>query len=508
MKAIIWGRVSTVQQEVEMQVEELINLAIGDGFNKEDLYVIKSKGASAICQNDLYLQEINELMETLTNNAEYKTVYVWEVSRLARVESTFHIIKEFLVSNKIQLVVKTPYMKLLTPDGELNFAVAMAFSLMATMASQEMVIKKARMMRGKETNKLQGKFTGGLISFGYTTDKDGYIIIDDEKAETVRYIFNEYANNEVTANEIYHTLQIKGLWGNKKAVDTYAARSLRVTNIIRNKAYIGEKGYPQIVDKETWDLANSKLKHHKSKSRNTNIIYYGKDILFRADGCKYYGAWNKNYYFSREDLATVNLNAIDTIIWDAAIKVNDYYQEDRIDELHEEYLSQFRTALYEFGDKEKQMKELELKVNKVNKLYINGRLNEQDYEVQYQSYQKQLIKVKSEFATTQLRCEELQRLINKTSRVSAFINDRPLQLATTSEITQEAQRYEVIKKVIDKVIVTKIADKHFTISVTNKIGYNVLTYDYYRKGHNITITSNGETIPMIMRVKQKRYLKK
>ena len=102
-KAIIWGRVSTIQQEVESQVKELVEMAIRDGYKKSNLTIIKSEGASAIKQNELYVREVNKLISTLDNDSTIKCVYVWEVSRLARVELPFYTMKDYFVRNKISL---------------------------------------------------------------------------------------------------------------------------------------------------------------------------------------------------------------------------------------------------------------------------------------------------------------------------------------------------------------------------------------------------------------------
>lgn len=58
-KAVIWARVSTVQQEVEQQVTELSDLARREGY--QDIKVIKAAGASAIKQNELYEKEVEAL---------------------------------------------------------------------------------------------------------------------------------------------------------------------------------------------------------------------------------------------------------------------------------------------------------------------------------------------------------------------------------------------------------------------------------------------------------------
>ena len=171
-KAIIWGRVSTTQQEVETQVAELVTMALADGYRRENLIILKSVGASAIKQNERYKREVNNLISTMDNDSSVKCVYVWEISRIARVELTFYKMKDYFVKNKVQLIVKTPEMHLLNDDGEVDPAQEIVMSVMITLAKQEMEITKKRMKRGKERSQTHGKFGGGHLVYGYCIDDD------------------------------------------------------------------------------------------------------------------------------------------------------------------------------------------------------------------------------------------------------------------------------------------------------------------------------------------------
>ena len=93
-KAIIWCRVSTTEQEFYTQQQDLIRKAESDGFRPEELIVIGKAGASAIKMNELYQKEVNQLIDTINNVPDVSTIYVWEVSRLARNEVAFYQMKD------------------------------------------------------------------------------------------------------------------------------------------------------------------------------------------------------------------------------------------------------------------------------------------------------------------------------------------------------------------------------------------------------------------------------
>lgn len=486
-KAIIWGRVSTVYQEVEEQVNELIELSIKEGFKREDLYIIKSKGASAIKQNDLYQQEIEELINTLKKNTEYKTVYVWEISRLARIESTFHIIKEFLVSNKIQLVVKNPYLRLLNTNGELDFGVGLSFSLLASFASQEMEIKKKRFTRGKQTAKNQGKFVGGrFMQFGYKKDKDGYIIVDEKDAETVRLIFSLYAFKDMGCRSIYKYIQDRGLWTNREHSDTVQGQSNRVAQIIKNKRYLGTntKGYiyPPIVDEDVWNKANEKLANIKSQLRRTpKNIYLGKKLLCCEDGSPVNARGNHFAYQSAKISYGyyININCVESIVWDAALQLKpiyDRWQNSFSSKKNEQEKKELTTTIKFRKD---DLDSVQKKIDRLNNLYVNGKIRETQYNDEWDKLNKEQGDLNNEII-------KLQTLIDNV--VEAKNESYEVRYARIESVDNLEVRRQYINEVIDKIVVTEIADKHYRFEVKSKFDYlapPILWYECYHKSQKV-----------------------
>ena len=243
-KAIVWRRGSTDRQEIESQDKDLTELAMADGFKEKDLIHIGEAGASAIKQNSLYLMEVEKLISTLENDKTVKTVYVWEVSRLARVELAFYKMKEYFLNNHIQLVCKTPSLKLYDSDGKVNKGSELTLSLLLTLAKQEMEIKQERFKRAKARNKAEGKFTGGRIKLGYTLDKNKYFILDEEKAQAVRQVFEWFVNDGISQKKIYHRLCDMGIY---KGKNLFRPAGRCVGALLRDNSYIGQNNYPQIA---------------------------------------------------------------------------------------------------------------------------------------------------------------------------------------------------------------------------------------------------------------------
>ena len=167
MKAIILARVSTAKQSYDEQVNDLIALAIKDGYSKRQIKVIKNK-ESGIKLDEEHRLGLIELKETIKNDASINAVYIRSIDRIGRREEVNLSIKNFLIDRKIQLVVKTPELRLLNDDGKVNSGAELAFSLFNTMAKQEMEIKKDRFAQGRREALKQGKVIS-KVCLGYKT---------------------------------------------------------------------------------------------------------------------------------------------------------------------------------------------------------------------------------------------------------------------------------------------------------------------------------------------------
>lgn len=487
-KAIIWGRVSTTVQEIEAQVNELIDMAHSDGFT--DYTTIKSSGASAICQNDLYKAEVDELIATI-KGGEYDTVYVWEVSRLARVESTFHIIKEFLVDNKIQLIVKNPSLKLLNDDRTENLGVSLAFSMMASLARQEMIVKKARFKRGRDNNRVQGKTIGGGVTYGYTTDKDGYIVINEKEADVVKMIFNLYTTTDYGCGKIYDIIASKKLFDN--IVLTYGGKSGKIAHILNNETYIGQGvlKYPALISQGVWNEAQKKIGKYHTNTRQTKHLSYGKGIVFSNEGEAIYPSANKNRYIYSITNSSINYNVIETAIWHRAeILYRDYYAHHGEEE--EETIKQklLENKLLQ-EQKEKEFAVLQEQKDRLNNLYVKGRIKEDAYDRQYKALEKQGAALQEDY--NMLTWQEMQMYSQKIDTLKRH----------TVEVNDDATRCEIVQRFIRKVEIKRIDKNHSEITIYNKHHTGKWTYYYETRGNKATIKYDGEVLPILQRAVKK-----
>lgn len=287
-KCIIWCRVSTFAQELERQKNELIEMAINDGFEKENQIIIGSAGASAIKLNDIYKNEVNKLIETINTDEDVTTLYAWEISRLARNYLEFYKIYNLIEEKHLQLIIKTDNIRLLNHDGKKNPGSEVILNIMLTFAKQEMETKQERFKSGKIQKASMGLWVGGNLSYGYTVNETKHIVINDSEAENIRYIFQSYINGksqrEMAAefykkgvsitlsliNRILHNERYTGKSFKFKYDELDKDNKLKESNL--------ERSYPKIISVEDFEKCQeiSKKNNVKPKAKN---IYYADGIL-------------------------------------------------------------------------------------------------------------------------------------------------------------------------------------------------------------------------------------
>ena len=476
-KAILLVRVSTTKQEIATQTKELVDYALADGYNKSDLIIIEGVGASAIKLNDIYLAEINNLYQTIQNDSSINAVYVWEISRIGRNEEKLMQIKNFLIAHKVQLVIKNPSLRLLNNDGSVNNGVELAFSLFATMSKQEMEIKKDRFARAKARNKAEGKYNGGRIKLGYKLDSNKYFIIDEEKAQVVRQCFEWYLNG-MSLKKIYDKLVDMGIYS---SLLNFSTGGKRVGVLLKDKAYIGEGLYPQIVDAQVFNKVQEMLsvlpKWHDSKN-----IYFCKGLITdTTTGATLVARFATLVYYLRhkEHCISVNLNVMDYLAEYSANILLSHYNAQQAQTNKNEYKLKIEENKNIIASKQSQIKEYEKAIERA----INMNIMQPKY---FPTEKMEAVIKQNETVMNKLQTE-ITDLQTENTRMQNWLNGEQ-QFINTIKGVSDAKKQEMINQVIEKIEITKLEQHHFKIVVKNKIGVICNSwFDYSSKGHKLHV---------------------
>lgn len=497
-KVIILVRTSTTKQEVETQKKELLEYAKSDCYSKDDIIIIEGVGASAIKLNDVYLNEMQELYHTIENNP-IETIYAWEISRIGRNEEILMRFKNYLIERKIQLVIKNPSLRLLNSDGSVNNGVELAFSLFATMAVQEMKIKKERFARAKERNKAEGKYNGGNIKLGYKLDDTKHFIIDEDKAKIVRDIFKWYVDG-MSLKKIFERLVEMGIY---KSLLNFNTGGKRVGILLKDKAYIGEN-FPPIVDEDTFNKTQDRMENRHKWHSSKNIFFCKgliKDTATNATLCAR-SATLVYYVRHKVHCISLNINALDFIaLWSADLFLShlNALQAENNAHTYDITIKENETLI---EAKKRQIEEhtktiqRSIEMNIAQPKYYPREKMEQTIrtnEKQIEAIQKQIVDLQT----------DNQRMQNWMKGNQQFIN-------TIYDYSDE-KKFELINDVIDRIEVTELEKHRFDIVVySNSIINRQTIWQYSSQGHKLNIVQKEPinmdfTDKIIKRFKRNRY---
>ncbi|MCK4553524.1 recombinase family protein [Candidatus Parcubacteria bacterium] len=315
-RAVLYARVSSdIQKEegtIKSQLFELRQQIARDGNTITKEYIDDGWPGGLLSRPAL-----DQLRSDLKHNL-FDVVYFHAVDRIARKVAYQQIIIADILKYQKQIIINgKDYIE--NPENELSLTV------LGAVAEFERAKFVERSVRGRRHKVRQGiPATGGNVPYGYThvkkTDtKPQHIIINEERAATVRYIYETYANTEISINELTRKMQES---------DTLPARGNRwsrstVHFILTNTAYYGEIHYytvrkvratgnlprhikfktvkrdpseeltisvPPILSKDLWDRVQVKLGRNKKVYRNTPRKYLLSGMVQCArDGKSYTG---------------------------------------------------------------------------------------------------------------------------------------------------------------------------------------------------------------------------
>ena len=378
-KVILFVRCSTDNQNVSSQIAALRIFAKQLNFTDESRYhIIGGCAASAVKINELYLSYINEMKQMILRG-EVECVLTWALNRLFRNELIAIQLRDFFIENKTQLYVKEPHLKLLTDTGDMDASMSIAFSIYNTMASLEAKEIKEKTKRGREYAKSQGKYYGGKLAYGYTSDKDKNIILDIEKAKIVKEIFTMYSSGKYSTNTIKDELTQRGI----------ELKSKIVNRILINEYYYNGKYGINIIDKELFDKCAEVRKNNFNTSKKN---YKYKTLLNRLIRCKCgygYSAVHYNAYTCSDKIKhkpkynehsiTLPLAIFDGMIVDICnVQTSLNYLQD-LETFRKETTEKINIINLKINNLELQLSNYNTKKDKIVELYINGDIDKDTY---------------------------------------------------------------------------------------------------------------------------------
>lgn len=277
--------------------------------NKNLQYTVYNEGEGA--SGTLELNKRPKLFELITDvkNGDISSIWMRNQNRLDRNTATFYL---FISA------VKKANINVYFGDGDaIDFnepTTLLQTTIISSLNQYQAQLQSKQTKKALRDSANEGK-AWGVIPYGYSTDKNKYITINQIQAETVKEIFNLSLKGwgvgriatHLTDNGI--PTKYNGYKGEIKIVNKYDKSVTKrdkkkivwspktIHDILKNKWYIGTRSYsgieyptPQIIELSTFN----KVKDNLIKNRNNS----GKKVEYRylLKGLLKCGKCGRNYY--------------------------------------------------------------------------------------------------------------------------------------------------------------------------------------------------------------------
>ena len=209
-----------------------------------------------------------------SSKKNWNMVLVYKFDRFSRNKYEIAIHKKALRDNGVKVMSATEYVPD-TPEGIILESILEGY---AEYYSAEL---SQKVKRGMRETRLKVNFTGGYVIYGYKVENHK-VIIEQDQAEVIRYIYEQYAQNEYV-KDIITSLTAKGILNHNKP---FAKNT--IYNILKNEKYSGiykykdeifTNIYPQIVPTETYNKVRAKIDNNHYGKRSTEVVYLLRDKI-------------------------------------------------------------------------------------------------------------------------------------------------------------------------------------------------------------------------------------
>ena len=205
---------------------------------------------------------------------EWNYVLVYKLDRFSRNKYEMAMHKKTLKDNGTKVISATEFIPD-TPEGIIFESMLEGY---AEYYSAEL---SQKVRRGINESRLKGNLTGGRVLYGYT-NVNKKAVINEEQAEVVRYIFEEYSKG-VYVKDIIASLTRKGIYYNGKPFCRTTVYKIlgneRYSGIYRHGEQVFENTFPRIVPQEIFDKVKGKIDMNKYGKTSIKIEYLLKGKL-------------------------------------------------------------------------------------------------------------------------------------------------------------------------------------------------------------------------------------
>ena len=277
--AVIYARYSSERQNdqsIEGQLRICNQYAKDNEINIVDTYIDKAMTGT----ND-QRAAFQQMLADSSKPVPWDIVLVYAIDRFGRNSIEIAVNKQKLKKNGKTLISATQRTSE-NIDGSKNLDGILLENMYIGLAEYYSAELSQKVLRGLHENRLKGLYSGGRVCFGYRVENKKVLIHEDE-AEVVRWIFQQYAEGKL-AKDIIAELAAKGIRHRGKVFPMNTLYGMlrleKYIGITRHKDGVYDNIYPAIVPKPLFDEVQRILERNKIGSRSNETEYYLRNKLF------------------------------------------------------------------------------------------------------------------------------------------------------------------------------------------------------------------------------------
>ncbi|WP_239700311.1 recombinase family protein [Mammaliicoccus sp. D-M17] len=396
MKTALYLRVSTTEQaknnfSLRAQEDRLRSYASAKSLS--DIRIYNDGGYSG---SNMDRPALTKLLHDVQNN-EVDTILIYKLDRLSRSQKdTLYLIEEKFLKNDVPLISLSESFDTSTPFGR-----AMV-GMLSVFAQLERENIKERMIMGREQRLKKGLWhgagggSGRVAGYDY---KDGKLDINEYEALFVRRMFQLYVEGKGYFN-IYKKLS--------KEMPGIIKEPSNISKLLKNPVYIGMIDYngetykgihEPIIDEHTFNTVQ-KLRRTRTVNRDMSITRYllpkllkcgycgenmiGKTGSKKKDGTyyTYYCCYSKEIK-RRKRVVDSKFNHECESVYHTAQLVEDKVINEVMNLDSTKIIRDYETKNDDHIIYEKQIKDIDTKIEKLMNLYIDSNIDKKTLDVKH-----------------------------------------------------------------------------------------------------------------------------
>ena len=260
----------TSDRQTEQSIEGQLRVC-HDYANRNDIVIVDTYIDRAMTGTNDNRVDFQRMLKD-SNKQAWDYVLVYKLDRFSRNKYEMATHKRTLKENGVKIISAMENIPD-TPEG------IILESLLEGMAEYYSAELSQKVRRGMNESRQKGQFTGGKVLYGYKVENKK-ILIDEDKAETIRYIFEQHAAGKYV-KDIIASLAEQGVLYNGKPFKINTVhnflRNEKYAGIVRYKDEVFTNIYPAIVPKELFETVGYMLSANHYGKHTDEIKYLLKN---------------------------------------------------------------------------------------------------------------------------------------------------------------------------------------------------------------------------------------